>query len=133
MGPFSCFQAGAAHLRLTPVIAASIFMAVTLGACSPLKIINWTVPGDTYTVTEDVAYGAEPAQKLDVYRPREASSAPGPRAGYPVVVFFHGGNWTTGERSSYRFVGEALAASRGRYTSSFWAGSDPYATSSVTA
>jgi acetyl esterase/lipase len=97
-------------LRLNPVIAASIFIALTLGACSPLKIVNWTVPGDTYAVTENVAYGPEPAQKLDVYRPREAASAPGPSAGYPVVVFLHGGNRTSGERSSYRFVGEALAA-----------------------
>jgi acetyl esterase/lipase len=97
-------------LRLNPVIAASIFLAVTVAACSPLKIINRTVPGHTYTVTENVAYGTEPAQKLDVYRPREAADARGPSAGYPVVVFFHGGNWTNGARSSYRFVGEALAA-----------------------
>ena len=97
-------------MRLTPVIAASIFIAVTLSACSPLKIVNWTVPGDTYAVTEDVAYGSEPAQKLDVYRPREAASARRPSAGYPVVGCFLGGNGTSGERSSDRVVGEALAA-----------------------
>ena len=28
----------------------------------------------------------------------------------PVVVFFYGGNWQEGEKSTYRFVGAALAA-----------------------
>ena len=36
-------------------------------------------------------------------------AAPRPPAGWPVVVFFYGGSWTTGDRGDYKFVGEALA------------------------
>lgn len=35
--------------------------------------------------------------------------APG-SAGAPVVVFFYGGNWNSGNRGDYAFVGEALAS-----------------------
>lgn len=40
---------------------------------------------------------------LDIYRPRHTRHA-------PIVVFFHGGDWTHGRRQWYRFVGTALAA-----------------------
>ena len=37
--------------------------------------------------------------------------APKSHAGLsPVVVFFYGGNWSTGERADYAFVGHALAS-----------------------
>jgi acetyl esterase/lipase len=45
-------------------------------------------------------------QRFDLYTP---ASAP-PAGGWPVVVFFYGGSWNSGERADYRFVGEALAA-----------------------
>jgi acetyl esterase/lipase len=51
-----------------------------------------------------VAYGKNPRHQLDIYRP-----ADGP-APAPVIVFFYGGNWNSGERADYRFVGAALAA-----------------------
>ena len=38
-----------------------------------------------------------------------------PAGGWPVVVFFYGGSWNTGDRAQYRFVGAALA-SRGVLT-----------------
>ncbi|NID17111.1 alpha/beta hydrolase [Luteibacter yeojuensis] len=40
---------------------------------------------------------------LDVYAPPHAVHA-------PVVVYFYGGDWTTGKRQWYRWIGEALAA-----------------------
>jgi arylformamidase len=42
-------------------------------------------------VTMDVAYGPEPGQKLDIYRPDGAASG-----GLPVLIFAHGGAWTHG-------------------------------------
>lgn len=51
-----------------------------------------------------VVYDAKNDLALDVYRPT------GPTAGkVPVVVFLYGGNWKTGERAQYRFVGRRLA------------------------
>ncbi|MBU2407295.1 MAG: alpha/beta hydrolase, partial [Gammaproteobacteria bacterium] len=66
------------------------------------------VPSDTYRLEADIPYGSGPRQELDVYRPLERSlPSEGDR---PLVVFFYGGTWSSGERASYKFVGEALAA-----------------------
>ena len=78
----------------------------TLVACSPLTALNALAPASSYTRTADVAYGALPRQRLDVYRPVSAA----PAGGWPVVVFFYGGSWNSGQRGDYAFVGEALAA-----------------------
>ncbi len=42
-------------------------------------------------------------QKLDVYAPRKATSA------RPVLVFIHGGNWNSGQKSTYRLLGRNFA------------------------
>lgn len=75
-----------------------------LTACSAADLLNATVPTDTYRRSEGLAYGREPRQQLDVYRPPPGG---GPA---PLVLFFYGGSWSSGERADYRFVGEALAA-----------------------
>lgn len=75
-----------------------------LAACSPLKVLNSLTPGSSFTKTSGIAYGSDPRQRLDVYRPRQAVP------GAPVVVFFYGGSWNSGSRSDYDFVGEALAS-----------------------
>ncbi|MBC7608937.1 MAG: alpha/beta hydrolase [Polaromonas sp.] len=75
-----------------------------LGACSAVDVLNATVPTDTYLRTEGVAYGPDARQRMDIYRPRE------PLRNAPLVIFFYGGSWSSGERADYRFVGEALAS-----------------------
>lgn len=49
-------------------------------------------------------YGTLARQSLDIYTPIERDHAA------PVVIFFHGGNWQTGTKSDYLFVGAALAS-----------------------
>jgi len=90
------------------LLAAFALVAATLVgvACAPVASLNALAPRDTYRPTLDVAYGPLPRQRLDLYTPVAAA----PASGWPVVVFFYGGSWTTGERADYRFVGEALAA-----------------------
>ena len=51
----------------------------------------------------DLAYGSEPRQRLDIYKPAAPANA------RPVVVFFYGGSWTQGRKRDYRFVGATLA------------------------
>lgn len=75
-----------------------------LQACSPIAFLERRVPEDTYRLAGDIAYGSHPRQKLDVYMPLDT------RKPAPVFVFFYGGNWTSGTRAFYRFVGEAFAA-----------------------
>ena len=75
-----------------------------LTACSGVDLLNATVPTDTYRRTDGLAYGGDPRQRLDVYQPAESVN------NAPLVVFFYGGSWSSGERGDYRFVGEALAS-----------------------
>jgi acetyl esterase/lipase len=92
------------------LLAALGLLGVALAGCSPLTIVNGLTPSGTYTLSADIAYSSEARDKLDVYQPRETDQRSMPRSGYPVVVFFYGGSWNSGERGDYRFVGEALAS-----------------------
>ena len=99
-------------LKLSLLFIVMPLAAITfLAACAPSATLNVLTPRDTHSVTNAVAYGVLPRQKLDIYKPAQAA----PTGGYPVVVFFYGGSWNSGERANYAFVGEALA-SRGVLT-----------------
>lgn len=82
----------------------TLAVAAFLAACSPIKVLNALTPSSTFTKTASIAYGDDPRQKLDIYRPVAAA----PNA--PVVVFFYGGSWNSGAKDDYGFVGEALAS-----------------------
>jgi acetyl esterase/lipase len=75
-----------------------------LTACSATDLLNATVADDTYARTEGVPYGPDPRQRFDLYQPAVAAR------NAPLVVFFYGGSWSSGDRADYRFVGEALAS-----------------------
>lgn len=51
----------------------------------------------------DRAYGPDPRQRLDIYRPRDA------RPGAPVVLLVHGGAWRTGDKAYGRLVEHKVA------------------------
>ena len=84
-------------------LLAALPLAGLAGACSRADLLNALVPRGGYTRSRDIAYGPDPRQKLDLYRPQ----GPGP---FPVVVFFYGGGWDSGDRGDYLFVGQRLAA-----------------------
>ncbi len=83
--------------------------ACLLAACSGPAVLNALTPDEGYRVERDVPYGPDERQRLDLYIPADAR----PRA--PLVVFFHGGGWTSGSKDLYPFVGQAFA-SRGYIT-----------------
>ena len=56
-------------------------------------------------IAQDLAYGATPRLKLDIYAPATRD-----KEQFAIVVFFYGGGWESGDRSLYRFVGASLAA-----------------------
>ncbi|MEO6364413.1 MAG: alpha/beta hydrolase [Caldimonas sp.] len=91
--------------RLVALVASILAALAALAACSPLGAINAFVRSDTHRLSEGLPYGPLPRHKLDVYTPLSVAAS----AGWPVVVFFYGGNWTAGERADYKFVAEALA------------------------
>lgn len=82
-------------------------VALALGGCTPLGAFDTLVPKDpgVELVASDAAYGPDPRQRIDVYRPQRAHAKP-----MPVIIFFYGGSWSSGSKSGYAFVGRALAA-----------------------
>lgn len=48
-------------------------------------------------IERDIAYGSDPAQRLDVYLPEHAASA-------PVIFMVHGGGWTRGDKGASNVV-----------------------------
>ena len=81
---------------------STVAALVLLAGCSPLELLNKTSPDRHYARTADVVYGDESRHVLDVYRP----AAPLPSA--PLVVFFYGGGWRSGDKDNYEFVASAL-------------------------
>lgn len=80
-------------------------VAAFLNGCSPAALLNATVPRKDFSLEPDIAYGADPRQKLDIYLPDK------PRADGTAVIFFYGGSWDSGSKSDYLFVAQALTAS----------------------
>ena len=80
--------------------------AAGLAGCSKLDLFNTLVPYDAGVrkVASDVAYGAEPRQTLDIYRPETAEKA------LPVIFFIYGGSWNSGRKEQYAFAAHAFAA-----------------------
>jgi acetyl esterase/lipase len=94
--------------RMSRRTALAGIFALCLEGCSRLGFLAANVPAafGPYKRHANIAYGADPQQRLDVYVPETAVA--GPR---PVVVFWHGGRWRYGDKTDYRFVGAALAES----------------------
>jgi acetyl esterase/lipase len=86
--------------------ALALVTAFTAAACARLEFLAANAPTlfGAYQRHADLRYGAHPRQRADVYVPDKTSG--GPR---PLVVFWHGGRWESGDKKDYRFVGAALA------------------------
>jgi acetyl esterase/lipase len=87
-----------------PLSALLLASLTALAACSPVRLVNTLTPHGTYNAQTNIAYEAGDRHMLDVYVPANAK----PSA--PMIVFFYGGSWQTGDRKNYLFVGEALAS-----------------------
>ena len=90
-----------------PMRRLAPFIALLVGGCSPLHMFNALVPKDAGVsrVAEGERFIDGPRGLLDIYAPRERAGAR-----RPVIVFFYGGSWQSGDRAGYAFVGRALAA-----------------------
>ena len=80
-----------------------LLLLLLLAACAPVDVLNGTTSYDGLTVARDQAYGANPRQRMDVWRPADAAEP------LPVIVFFYGGAWQSGSRADYAFVAAPLA------------------------
>ncbi|MFT4046046.1 MAG: alpha/beta hydrolase [Solimonas sp.] len=94
--------------RILVLLALGAAALASLAGCSGQQVLNEVTTKHGYTLTTDVPYDTANRLTLDVYMPDNAANA-------PVVVFFYGKRWQQGDKSEYRFVGQALA-SRGFVT-----------------
>ena len=96
------------------ILGIVLILAAALGAfyllVAPprqLDLIDrlWAGDGGTVQVANDVPFGEAPRRKLDIYDNPGAGSYP-----KPVLVFFYGGGWHSGDKDHYGFAARAYAA-----------------------
>lgn len=90
-------------MRALATACAVLGLAAMVAGCSTTGVLNAVSASPAVAVTKDVAYGREARQRLDVYAPKARVT------GRPVVVFFYGGSWDSGDKADYAWVGQALA------------------------
>ncbi len=102
--PMSIFRGSCTRFRRLAAVwgLVGILSAILAAGCSTTTLVNVLVPND-YRVFKDEAYGQGPRRKLDVYLPELATDQA------PVIIFFHGGNWQSGDKEMYLFVAQAFA------------------------
>jgi acetyl esterase/lipase len=76
-----------------------IAMAFLLTACTDAALWIANQSASNAPIHTDVAYGAEPHQRLDLYGENEDA---------PLIAFFYGGGWSMGQKSQYQFVADTL-------------------------
>ncbi len=86
---------------ITVLIGVAAIAALFFWA--PTFVLNALARGSDVVVERDISFGADRRLTLDIYRPANA------QADAPVVVFFYGGSWQSGDKSLYGFVGATLA------------------------
>lgn len=91
------------RLRLDRLLSM-IALMVLLPQCSPTDVLNAITPTQSIKAVETTAYGPQKRQMLDLYTPTT------PKPDTPVIVFFYGGSWDSGEKGDYKFVAEAFTS-----------------------
>jgi triacylglycerol lipase len=102
VGAAALFWAGRAsaadQYQIDPAIAAklrAIGPVVNVGAAAKIFIpLQEKAPKDGVKHTDNLAYGHDPAQKLDVYEPAVRTADP-----MPVFIYIHGGGFTRGDKA----------------------------------
>jgi acetyl esterase/lipase len=87
------------------ILASLAIVAIlALATCADKRLLNLLVPRSGYTTYSNIPYGIETRQKLDIYVPEKIAKPP------TTILFFYGGNWQSGKKEDYHFVGQALAS-----------------------
>lgn len=81
--------------RLVAAIVAGVSI-VTFGACNFSIKGTASEQGDTVSVYENISYGSKERNLFDIYIPAAADK----KEGHALILFLHGGSWTSGDKSS---------------------------------
>jgi len=79
---------------------------------NPLSVLNradrlMAARGGARQIGRGVRYGPHDRHHLDIWSPPARMARP--EGGWPVVVFFYGGGWRSGDRGDYGFAAAAFA------------------------
>lgn len=85
-------------------IGKLLIALLTLNGCKPVNILNATISRKGYSVYENITYGTNLRQKLDIYVPNKLPASP------TTLIYFYGGSWQFGDKNMYRFLGQAFAS-----------------------
>jgi acetyl esterase/lipase len=97
-------------LIIAALLAAALYGAWRYAlATNAVAVLDWAdrqLGGtDGYVVAlTDGSYGPDPAQRVEVIVPSQPATVP-----RPVLVFFHGGGWHSGQPGDYHFIGRTFA------------------------
>ena len=95
--------------RTALFVGSAALGLLALAGCTPAGLLNQVsrISGDgaTRLALRGAAYGPLARHRLDVWVPAKPPATP-----LPVVVFFYGGGWVSGDRADYGFAGRAFAA-----------------------
>ncbi|MCW5688484.1 MAG: alpha/beta hydrolase [Pseudolabrys sp.] len=85
-------------------LAAALLLPAALSACAVATGLNSLLPGSgAEAVDRGIAYGPLREHRLDVYHPAPSATL------RPALIFFYGGGWVAGSKSTYAFAGQAFA------------------------
>lgn len=92
-------------------IMFSLF-SVFVAACTQASffIVNASVKFEKEQVSRDIIFDEKDAIKLDVYKPLKSAKQNAEEKTFPVIVFFYGGAWQSGDKEQYEFVAEKLVS-----------------------
>ncbi|MCB2406609.1 alpha/beta hydrolase [Hymenobacter lucidus] len=90
------------RVLILPALLVFVLLALVANEYAEAQPSRRTA-GIAYVPTTEAGFDTE-RHRLDVYAPRKRGAA-----AYPVVVFIHGGNWNSGNKSLYSFIGRRLA------------------------
>lgn len=97
-------------LIIAALLAAALYGAWRYAlANNAVAVLDWADRqlggSDGYAVAlAGGRYGPDPAQRIEVIVPVQPAAAP-----RPVLVFFHGGGWNSGQPGDYHFIGRTFA------------------------
>lgn len=84
--------------RFLTMTSNSLIAMVLLAGCDKLGAYNYWQAGDTKPDVSALSYGTDERQVLDLYFPDNVE------APAPLLIWFYGGSWDSGDREKYAFV-----------------------------
>lgn len=97
--------------QMKKIVILVILLLPTTSGCSTvgLSALNATAKLESgHDVVRDIEYGDEDWQKLNVHQPKTRFSQNIVEAQKPVIIFFYGGGWTSGDKDQYYFAASAF-------------------------